>query len=258
MRIINYTDNLARLQSDLLKDKPIPTEQLEALLRQYFDTSDMKIREQIFKANSRLIFMVINQYAGLYEYDKAELWSIGALALLKAIDGFDPNSGWKFSTYAKRSMLNAFITETRMHSNLIRPKTNDYKRMEDGIQPNYQYVSIEQRFGEDGELTIGDTLTYDDDKFDEAMDKLTDQEKIDLFWQAVKEAGLKDEWVDITKASWSANTETGDPIKVSSTEIGEMFGVTKQAIDAKKKKITALLKKSYKLRMMWRHNFLNS
>ncbi len=59
---------------------------------------DPEARERVFKANTGLIGACIRRYAGLI--DKEDLFQIGAIGLLKAIDRFDPKYGTAFSTYA--------------------------------------------------------------------------------------------------------------------------------------------------------------
>ena len=59
---------------------------------------DPEARERVFKANTGLIGACIRRYAGLI--DKEDLFQIGAIGLLKAIDRFDPKFGTAFSTYA--------------------------------------------------------------------------------------------------------------------------------------------------------------
>ncbi len=59
---------------------------------------DPEAREQAFEANTGLIWSCVRRYAGLLE--KEDLFQIGAIGLIKAIDRFDPEYGTAFSTYA--------------------------------------------------------------------------------------------------------------------------------------------------------------
>jgi RNA polymerase sporulation-specific sigma factor len=59
---------------------------------------DPEARERVFRANTGLVGACIRRYAGLIE--KEDLFQIGAIGLLKAIDRFDPKYGAAFSTYA--------------------------------------------------------------------------------------------------------------------------------------------------------------
>lgn len=59
---------------------------------------DPEAREQVFNANTGLVWSCIRRYSGLME--KEDLFQLGAIGLLKAIDRFDPKYGTAFSTYA--------------------------------------------------------------------------------------------------------------------------------------------------------------
>ncbi|MGI6162412.1 MAG: sigma-70 family RNA polymerase sigma factor [Bacillota bacterium] len=59
---------------------------------------DTSARERFFDANTGLIWSCIRRYSGLL--DKDDLFQLGAIGLLKAIDRFDPSYGVAFSTYA--------------------------------------------------------------------------------------------------------------------------------------------------------------
>lgn len=59
---------------------------------------DLAAKARLFQDNTGLIWACIKRYAGLLE--KEDLFQLGAIGLLKAIDRFDPHLGTAFSTYA--------------------------------------------------------------------------------------------------------------------------------------------------------------
>ncbi|MGI6663531.1 MAG: sigma-70 family RNA polymerase sigma factor [Bacillota bacterium] len=59
---------------------------------------DKEARELLFQANTGLIWACLRKYTGLLEKD--DLYQLGAIGLLKALDRFDPSYGVMFSTYA--------------------------------------------------------------------------------------------------------------------------------------------------------------
>lgn len=59
---------------------------------------DAGARDEFFQRNTGLIWACVKKYAGLSE--KEDLFQLGAIGLLKAIDRFDPSYGVAFSTYA--------------------------------------------------------------------------------------------------------------------------------------------------------------
>ncbi len=64
---------------------------------------DKGAREEAFHRNTGLIWTCIRKYVGLLERD--DLYQLGAIGLLKAIDGFDPDYGVEFSTFAVPHIL---------------------------------------------------------------------------------------------------------------------------------------------------------
>lgn len=69
-----------------------------ALIRQAHD-GDKEARERLVEENVGLIWCVVKRFVGRGT-DTEDLFQIGSIGLLKAIDKFDLNYGVKFSTYA--------------------------------------------------------------------------------------------------------------------------------------------------------------
>ena len=60
---------------------------------------DRAARERLIQENSRLIWSVVRRYTGRGA-EAEDLYQLGCIGFLKAIDGFDPAFGTQFSTYA--------------------------------------------------------------------------------------------------------------------------------------------------------------
>ena len=60
---------------------------------------DLNSKEVLVKENIPLVWSLVHRYKNTY-YDKEDLFQIGCLGLLKAIDKFDVNFNVAFSTYA--------------------------------------------------------------------------------------------------------------------------------------------------------------
>lgn len=65
---------------------------------------DMDAREEYIKGNLRLVLSVIQRFAGSQE-NIDDLFQIGCIGLIKAIDNFDITQNVKFSTYAVPMIL---------------------------------------------------------------------------------------------------------------------------------------------------------
>lgn len=73
------------------------SEKLELLKK--VKEGDMKAREELITGNLRLVLSVIQRFAGRGE-SPDDLFQVGCIGLIKAIDNFDTNLDVRFSTYA--------------------------------------------------------------------------------------------------------------------------------------------------------------
>lgn len=74
-------------------------EEKEALFAR-IDKGDMEAREQFIKGNLRLVLSVIQRFTGNNNESADDLFQVGCIGLIKAIDNFDRSLDVKFSTYA--------------------------------------------------------------------------------------------------------------------------------------------------------------
>ena len=77
----------------VLKEKQ--KEEYLSLVRQ----GSKSAREQLINGNLRLVLSVVQRFTGRGE-NLDDLFQVGCIGLIKAIDNFEPSHGVKFSTYA--------------------------------------------------------------------------------------------------------------------------------------------------------------
>ena len=75
----------------------LSNEEKEELFQRILD-GDMEAREQYIKGNLRLVLSVIQRFSNSQE-NIDDLFQIGCIGLIKAIDNFDITQNVKFSTY---------------------------------------------------------------------------------------------------------------------------------------------------------------
>lgn len=91
------------------KLKTLTAEEKNELLRKA-KNGDMRAREELISGNMRLVLSVIQRFGGRGE-EADDLFQVGCIGLIKAIDNFDLGVGVKFSTYA----VPMIIGEIRRH-----------------------------------------------------------------------------------------------------------------------------------------------
>ena len=81
----------------------LSNEEKEALFKRILE-GDLEAREEYIKGNLRLVLSVIQRFSGSNE-NVDDLFQIGCIGLIKAIDNFDITQNVRFSTYAVPMIL---------------------------------------------------------------------------------------------------------------------------------------------------------
>lgn len=94
-----YTASAFQTYLQEIKNIPLLSPEQEKELSRESKKGDLKAREQLIRSNLRLVISIAKKYAnkGLSFLDLIEEGNIG---LIKAVEGYDPSTGWRFSTYA--------------------------------------------------------------------------------------------------------------------------------------------------------------
>jgi len=94
-----YTASAFQTYLKEIKNIPLLSLEQEIDLATKSRKGDSKAREQLIRSNLRLVISIAKKYTnkGLSFLDLIEE---GNLGLIKAVEGYDPTSGWRFSTYA--------------------------------------------------------------------------------------------------------------------------------------------------------------
>ncbi|MBQ8913490.1 MAG: RNA polymerase sporulation sigma factor SigG [Lachnospiraceae bacterium] len=79
---------------------PLLSEEEKEALFERIDKGDKEAREEFIKGNLRLVLSVIQRFAGNNAENADDLFQVGCIGLIKAIDNFDRSMDVKFSTYA--------------------------------------------------------------------------------------------------------------------------------------------------------------
>lgn len=91
--------NLARYLQNIRRFPILTPEDEYRLATEYVKTRDAKISYVLVTSHLRLVVKVVSKFKG-YGLPVAEMISEGNIGLLYAVDKFDPEKGFRFSTYA--------------------------------------------------------------------------------------------------------------------------------------------------------------
>jgi RNA polymerase primary sigma factor len=127
MNYLKYRANVLRTQLDPENPDPDRVERTERLL-----AAANAIREQLLKANMRLAISIVKKFVTpRNSFD--DLLSDGIYSLMQAVDKFDYERGFRFSTYAYRAIArNAYRSITKRQKEWVRFASD----MEEGSTEN--------------------------------------------------------------------------------------------------------------------------
>lgn len=91
--------------------KPLSKTEEEYYLRKYFE-GDKEAKNILIEHNLRLVAHIAKKYAKS-EQEMEEYISIGTIGLIKAINSFKDNKGFKISTYASKCIDNEILMNIR-------------------------------------------------------------------------------------------------------------------------------------------------
>lgn len=265
------SDDSVRLYLREIGKIPLLTGEEELALAQRVVAGDKKAKDKMAEANMRLVVSIAKRYSGR-GLDFLDLIQEGNTGLLRAVEKFDPDKGFKFSTYAtwwiRQAITRAIAdqartiripvhmvetinkllrTQRRMTQELNREPTIEELAKELEMEPSkVEYViKIKQdissldagvgRDGEDEDSVLGD--------FIEDSDSVTPEESAtsQLLKEQVQEilSTLSDREQKIVKMRFGLEDGKNHTLE----EVGREFAVTRERIRQIEAKALAKLRK---------------
>jgi RNA polymerase primary sigma factor len=110
------SDSSLKLYLREISKTPLLTVEEETLLAERIKMGDQDARDQMIKANLRLVVKIAHDYSG-YGLSLSDLVSEGNIGLMSAVERFDPEKGGKLSTYCawwiKQSIKRALANQSK-------------------------------------------------------------------------------------------------------------------------------------------------
>ena len=124
-----------------IKDIPLLTAEEEKEYAYRLRNGDKQAREKLITANLRLVIMAAKRYSLHTSISFEDLVQEGNVGLMRAVELFDPDKGFKFSTYAmywiKQSISRAILNHSRairIPIHMLELKTKYNKAKQDFIE----------------------------------------------------------------------------------------------------------------------------
>ena len=267
----DVSDDSVRLYLREIGKIPLLSSEEELELAQRVIAGDKKAKDKMAEANMRLVVSMAKRYSGR-GLDFLDLIQEGNTGLLRAVEKFDPDKGFKFSTYAtwwiRQAITRAIAdqartiripvhmvetinkllrTQRRMTQELNREPTIEELAKELEMEPEkIEYVikikqdisSLDAGVGRDGdeeESVLGDFIEDEDTISPE--DSATNQ----LLKEKVQEvlSSLSDREQKIVRMRFGLDTGKSHTLE----EVGQEFAVTRERIRQIEAKALAKLRK---------------
>ncbi len=140
----------------------------ESQLYRLAQAGDLTAREELVERHVNLIWHIVHRFQGR-GYDPEDLFQVGAIGLLKAIDRFEVERGLKFSTYA----VPLIMGEIRRHMRDDQPIRVARSLRELGMRVDQVRQMLSQQLGRDPSAQeIAQKMGVDPGDIAEAMDAI--------------------------------------------------------------------------------------
>lgn len=276
---INYdTDALENYLRNIKRYKVLNRDEERELITRAKQGDDLA-KDQIICCNIRLVASIVLKHYRHREIPELDLIQEGTFGLIKALEKYDLNTNYKFSTYAY-SWIKQFIDRFLLTKgrNIYIPikmqeKIKEYRKKELEFENKYKrkptYEEISNITGYDQstiqliEANLSDSISYDaqinTDEDDSFLDLIPDKNKTpdeiyleksqkQILFKAIYEAGLTAREKDVIQRRFGFNG------KIQTLEsIGNIYGLSRERVRIIEKNALTKLQKYFK-KYVWQED----
>lgn len=277
--IINYdTDALENYLRNIKRYKVLNRDEERNLITRAKQGDDLA-KDQIICCNIRLVASIVLKHYRYREIPELDLIQEGTFGLIKALEKYDLNTNYKFSTYAY-SWIKQFIDRFLLTKgrNIYIPikmqeKIKEYRKKELEFENKYKrkptYEEISNITGYDQstiqliEANLSDSISYDaqinTDEDNSFLDLIPDKNKTpdeiyleksqkQILFKAINEASLTAREKDVIQRRFGFNG------KIQTLEsIGNIYGLSRERVRIIEKNALTKLQKYFK-RYVWQED----
>jgi len=234
---------------------PMLSEKEKDILLYKIAQGDQEAKNRFIQANLRLVVSVTKNYQG-YGLPLLDLIQEGNLGLMTAVERFNPNYGYKFSTYAiywiKEAIFRAIAQKSKMiriptyvhdkiisYSKAIRTFYSEYgrepsieeiaekmsmsiKEIEKLLMLKDNAISLESSLDDDNPLLTLESLLPSEEDLEE---RIIDASLVEVVEKLLNNAKLKSREQEVIRMRFGLNCE-----RKTLVQIGEMYNVTKERV----------------------------
>lgn len=127
-------------------------------------SGDKEAKEQLFEKNTGLVYHVVKRFAGRSGIETEDLFQIGAMGLVKAIEKFDMDYGVCFSTYAVPVIMGEirrFLRDDGMIriSRSVKENARQLKKLREAFWQRMGREPMLSELGKESGLAMEDIIT---------------------------------------------------------------------------------------------------
>ena len=196
---------------------PLEPEEEEVLLEE-LSNNNKQAKEKLIEHNLRLVVYIAKKFenSGLNIED---LFSIGAIGLIKAVQTYDNDKKIKLATYASRCIENEILMQLR--------KTNKLKNE----------VSLDEPLNLDSdgnELLLEDVLYTENESVSKDLEKSAEKQ---IIWQILEKLNKREKEIMVLRFGLNGNEEK------TQKEVADLMGISQSYISRIEKKVLGKMKK---------------